>query len=132
VRTCQKCGAKIPPQKGSARPRKYCESCRPPRNRPNPRVVQLRPEDPGRHDEHPMVASYRKRLVALGAVDTHEGQQVLLLCTLLSTGPHTAAGAASLSRELRGAMEAAERQYQITTDRVSELEERRRRRAAGL
>src|SRR5687768_2273784 len=104
-RTCDTpgCDTVIAPQKGSARPRKYCEECRPPRNRPNPRVIQM-PKTAGvtSPSETGLVASYRRRLEAVERQGTPEGEHVLFLAGLLAAGDgHTAAGAASLSRELR-------------------------------
>lgn len=127
------CDNVIPPQKGSARPRKYCEKCRPPRNRPNPRVIQLpKPPEASAEAECGLVASYRRRLEAVERLHTPEGEHVLFLAELLAAGSgHTAAGAASLSRELRAAMEEALRDAPREADRLDELEERRRKKAAG-
>jgi hypothetical protein len=135
-RTCADCGAVIPPQKGSARPRKYCEACRPPRNRPNPRVIKLptpdaEPPATSEHHEPQLVASYRRRLETAERLGTPEGEHVLLLARLLATSEHTAAGAASLSRELRAAMEDALRDAPREADKLDELAARRAAKVAG-
>lgn len=131
-RTCQGCGAVIPPQQGSARPRKFCVRCRPPRVRSNPRVVEL-PDAGGESvpPDPPLVASYRRQLAAAERVDTPEGALVLHLAVLFAVGAHTAAGAASLSRELRAAMEVAMKGARTEPDRLDELSERRRSKASG-
>lgn len=135
-RTCAKCKAVIPPQQGSARPRKYCTKCSPPRNRPNPRVIHLPAGEPGSTDvvqpvEAPLVAMYRKRLETAEQVETPEGAHVLYLAALLVAGEHTASGAASLSKELRAAMELAVKDAPREPDAIDELEERRRAKVAG-
>lgn len=138
-RTCEECGAVIPPQTGSARPRKYCVKCRPPRNRPNPRVIPMpdqaatsRPaQAPAAGEEPALVASYRKVLEQADRASTPDGMQVLLLAQLLAVGPHTAAGAASLSRELRAAMEVALRDAPRQADELDELQARRIAKAAN-
>lgn len=135
-RTCADCGAVIPPQKGSARPRKYCEECRPPRNRPNPRVIKLpttapEPAAPPASHEPDLVGSYRRRLEVAERLGTPEGEHVLLLARLLATSEHTAAGAASLSRELRAAMEDALKDAPREADKLDELAARRAAKVAG-
>lgn len=132
------CGAVIPPQQGSARPRKYCEECRPPRNRKNPRVIELptpdRPSavpDLGDPDEAALVAMYRKQLETAERVESPEGALVMHLANLFANGQHTAAGAATLSRELRAAMEMALRGAPKSADALDELTARRRRKASG-
>lgn len=125
------CGTEIPPQKGSARPRKYCETCRPPRNRPNPRVIQLPKAEVAEGEPTGLVASYRQRLEEAERLNTPEGEHVLLLANLLAGSGHTAAGAASLSRELRAAMEETLKHAPRAADKLDELQERRRMKAAG-
>lgn len=131
------CGNQIPPQQGSARPRKYCETCRPPRNRKNPRVIQLStdpPKAPASAQAGPgpgLVGSYRAQLGKAERLETPEGALVMHLATLFASGEHTAAGAASLSRELRAAMDAALRGAPTQADALDELGARRRRKATG-
>lgn len=134
-RTCAECGASIPPQQGSARPRKYCVLCRPPRNRPNPRVIELpdakaAPEAPSRPVTG-LVASYQRQLEVVERLDTPEGAHVMLLAELLVAGSHTAAGAASLSKELRAAMEVAVKGAPRQADRLDELAARRVQKASN-
>jgi hypothetical protein len=135
MRTCAECGVSIPPQQGSARPRKYCVTCRPPRNRKNPRVIDLpgRQESPAdaEPDESPLVVSYRTVLEKADRLSTPEGAHVMHLAALFASGQHTAAGAASLSRELRAAMESALVDAPRQADALDELAERRTRKATG-
>lgn len=130
VRTCEQCGAKIPPQQGSARPRKFCVICRPPRNRPNPRMVAITPDVPP-DDTPKLVRIYKDQLDAAGRLDSPEGAHVMHLATLFAAGNHTAAGAASLSKELRAAMEDAMRGAPKKADLLDELASRRAQKAAG-
>src|SRR5690349_21601838 len=122
-RNCQECGAVIPPQKGSARPRKFCVACRPPRNLPNPRIINL-PQDQDQGADT-LVGVYRQTLETAGRLGTPEGAHVMHLANLFENGQHTAAGAASLSRELRSAMEQALRGAPKQADAMDELEKRR-------
>lgn len=129
------CGATIPAQQGSARPRKYCLTCRPPRNRPNPRVIELpkqhaEPSVPA-EDGSPLTRAYRRQLTDAERLDTPEGQHVMHLVALFDTDGHTAAGAASLSKELRSAMELALRGAPKQADALDELSQRRSRKASG-
>lgn len=131
-RTCAKCSAEIPPQKGSSRPRKFCTACRPPRKLPNPRIVKLQQSDGGPKTlENGLVGEYRRRLDAAGRLDSPEGAHVLLLARMFEAGGHTAAGAASLSRELRAAMDDAMRGAAKAADRLDELAARRDRKVSG-
>lgn len=133
------CQVTIPPQKGSARPRKYCETCRPPRNRGNPRVIPMSvgaeqaAPPPAATASASVVASYEKRLAASDVLGTPEGSHVMLLARLLEdgVGSMTAAGAASLSRELRAAMEAALKDAPAEGDVLDELSARRQQKASG-
>lgn len=126
------CKAIIPPQKGRARPRKYCEVCRPPRKRPNPRVFTL-PDDRRdvRQSSVGLLEAYRRRLEDAGRVDAPEGVHVLTLAEMLTVGQHTASGAASLSRELRAAMEEAMKGTKPAADFIDELAERRRKKISS-
>lgn len=128
-RTCAKCGGPIPPQNGRHQPRKFCTECRPPRKRPNSRVVELpQPDVPS---EPPLVASYRRQLQAVDRLDTPEGAHVMHLVGLFSAEAHTASGAAALSRELRAAMEAAMRDVPQEMTFLDELRLRRERKLGG-
>lgn len=77
--------------------------------------------------------SYEQRLDAAGVLESPEGSHVMLLARLLEdgVGSMTAAGAASLSRELRAAMEAALKDAPSEADVLDELSERRRQKATG-
>ena len=108
-RTCKTltCRNAVPEKQGRQRQREYCEECRPPRNRANPHVVALptRPEAA----EATLVRSHRAKLETAGVLDTPAGTLVMELAETISAGRgrHTAAGLASLSRELRSALAAA-------------------------
>jgi len=78
-----------------------------------------------------MVESYRQRLEAAERLDSPEGAHVMLLAEMLAAGNHTASGAASLSRELRSALEDALRGAPRAADGFDELASRRRERTAG-
>jgi hypothetical protein len=125
------CDEEIPPQQGSARPRKFCTSCRPPRDRKNPRVVEMpKPSDKSSVASPALVESYRKQLEDVERLDTPDGALVLHLATMFAAGDHTASGAAALSRELRAAMEVALRGAAKQDDSIDELTSRRRAKAA--
>lgn len=81
--------------------------------------------------ESRLVASYHKQLAEAERLDTPDGQHVMHLAELFALGKHTAAGAASLSRELRAAMEVALRGSKKTADAMDELAERRRFKASS-
>lgn len=129
------CDEVIPPQPGSARPRKYCTTCRPPRERKNPRVVDMPDRDAAPKTPSPgrlsLVATYRRQLEEAERLDTPDGALVLQLAELFELGDHTASGAASLSRELRAAMEVALRGAAKQGDSIDELTARRRAKAAS-
>lgn len=136
MRICEAptCENVIPPQKGSARPRKFCVTCRPPKNRPNPRVIGLGGlpvEESPPLSEHPVVAQYRQRLTDAGRLETTKGAVVMHLAALFAAGDHTAAGAASLARQLLAAEEAALAGSKSTADAMDELAERRRFKASS-
>ena len=76
------------------------------------------------------MAQYRQRLEAADRLDSPEGSHVLHLATLFALGQHTAAGAASLSKELRAAMDAAMKDAPRAGDALDELHERRQRKAS--
>jgi hypothetical protein len=78
-----------------------------------------------------LVASYRRRLEVAERLGTPEGEHVLLLARLLATSEHTAAGAASLSRELRAAMDDALKDAPREADKLDELAARRAAKVAG-
>lgn len=140
-RTCANpdCGAEIPPQRGRARPRKYCETCRPSRGTPNPRVVKLtrnvsvseQGDDPASGAETGLVTAYGRQLAAADRLETPEGAHVMHLARLFAAGNHTASGAASLSRELRAALAEALKGAPAAADKLDELAARRQAKAEG-
>lgn len=126
------CGAVIPPQKGRSRPRKFCERCRPPRNQqPSPQVIQLPERSVGVGAPRGLVDAIRQSLEAAERLGTSEGAQALMLAEMLASGSHTASGAASLSRELRAALQDALAGAAKAADRLDELAARRGRKASG-
>lgn len=132
LRACAECGADIPPQQGSARPRKFCVVCRPPRNRPNPRVIDLpAPAVTSAEDEPALVTVYRETLEAADRLRSPEGAHVMHLAALFALGKHTAAGAAALSKELRAALDMAMRGAPKQADELDELAARRSKKIAG-
>lgn len=79
--------------------------------------------------ESGLVEAYRLQLESAERLNTPEGAHVMLLARLFEAGTHTAAGAASLSRELRAALAEALKGAPKAADGVDELRERRRRKA---
>lgn len=92
--------------------------------------ITLHPAEP-LEGEEPLVASYREALEAAGRASTPEGLHVLFLANFLAAGKHTGAGAASLSRELRAAVELAMRGAKQKSDALDELATRRDRKVSG-
>jgi len=82
-------------------------------------------------DEVPLVTTYRSQLERAERLDSPEGAHVLHLANLFANGQHTAAGAASLSKELRAAMEMAMRGAPKAADALDDLARRRRMKASG-
>lgn len=89
------------------------------------------PELPRDAGEPPLVTAYRKELAAADRLDTPSGASVMHLAVLFAAGSHTAAGAASLHRELRAALEVALRGAKTKADAMDELAERRRFKASS-
>lgn len=81
--------------------------------------------------ESPLVAIYRRDLAAAERLDTPKGQHVMLLAQTISSGAHTAAGMASLSRELREALADALAGAKVAADPLDEIAARREMKAAG-
>lgn len=77
------------------------------------------------------MALYRRKLEAADCLDTPEGAHVLHLAMLFVTGQHTAAGAASLSRELDARYSALIAKAPRAGDALDELQERRRRKVSS-
>lgn len=126
------CSEVIPPQKGRQRPRKFCTSCRPPRGRPNPRVIKLQRPEPAEPRRGPgLVEAYRRQLESVERSETPAGVHALMLAELLVAGEHTAAGVASLSRELRAAMDDAMEGAAQRDDWLDELAKRREMKASS-
>lgn len=125
------CGRQVPKPQGRSGPRKYCLECRPVWRKGA--VVTDLPLEPPPADPpaHGLLASYRARLEGAARLGTPEGDHVMLLAEMLVAGGHTAAGAASLSRELRAAMEVALAGAPKAADRLDEIAARRALKASG-
>lgn len=69
------------------------------------------------------VGAYRRELAAAGRLESPQGALVMQLAELLDAGrgAHTAAGAASLSRELRAAMAEAMADAQPEADVIDRI-----------
>jgi hypothetical protein len=81
--------------------------------------------------ENPVVAAYQRQLTDADRLETPEGAHVMHLARFFGAGNHTAAGAASLSRELRAAMEVALKGAPVKADKLDELAARRAAKAEG-
>ena len=92
MRKCRKCGGNLPVHKGRHRPRVYCTTCRPPRNRGKAATVTLiEPVELG-------VSLVEATRVKLGALATEpEGVVVLKLAASIDAGGHSGASEAALA-----------------------------------
>jgi len=136
TRNCAVCGKRFEAKRSTA---KYCGStCR-------ARQAQgIKPSRPARDvdmpaasvtplvAENPLVAMVRRKLEDAGQLDTVLGQQAVMLAERLATQEDTGSAVAALSKELRAVMDAALKDAPKAADRVDELAERRRRKAAGV
>ena len=78
-----------------------------------------------------LIESFQGRLVSAGRLETPQGQLVMRLVDLLVHGHHTSSGAATLSKEVRAAMDEALKGAPLPADALDELANRRRQKAAG-
>lgn len=123
LRNCLDCGAKLPVQQGRHQPRKYCTTCRPPRNRgvttTEARVTTLRPDLPS--PKVTLTSATERALRDAGRHEDPEGLAVLQLAHSIDEGGHSGASLASLSREFRAALAAAlsTRSEQATDESLS-------------
>ena len=127
-RQCADCGATIK-QKPIGGPRKYCEDCRPPTPKPNPRprlvTVDSVPVEPGR--------VYAHTLATLQSAERHEtplGAVALTLAEQIDAGGHAATGYAALAKQLEATLASALDGVKLTVSAVDELRARRERRRA--
>jgi hypothetical protein len=139
ARQCLGCSAPIPPQQGRQQPRKYCETCRPPRKRPNPNagpvLVLHAPEDartapsaPPAAEDLGVVAQTHRRLLEAERLETPEGAAVMLAARALERGDYNAQGLAALIKAHAEALERATRGAKVAKDALDELRERRAQR----
>ncbi len=123
ARECLDCHAALPLQKGRHQPRKYCTTCRPPRNRPKvvnvapaevvaqvvaqvaPRVTEIRPG--AQTESLTLVAATTTRLAELSRLGTPEAVLVLSLARSIDDGGHSGASLASLSNAYARALTVA-------------------------
>ena len=105
--------------------REYCETCRPPRQKPKP-VTPLpdRPTEPG-----PIETATRRDLEARQRVNTTAGAIALRLARDLDSAALTASQASSLSSQLLRTMAAALEGAPAAPDEMDELARRRREKA---
>lgn len=78
-----------------------------------------------------LLEAYRKELERAKRLDTPEGQHVMVLAAAFVGGDYTGAALASVSKELRAAMDQAMKGAPRVKDAVDELQERRRRRRSA-
>jgi hypothetical protein len=139
ARQCLECSTPIPPQQGRSQPRKYCETCRPPRKRPNPNatpVLQLHAPEDGRtapnaepaSDATSVTAATLQRLTEAERLATPDGAVVMHLARLIDVGDYNAQGAAALAKAHAEALERATRGAKSAPDAIDELLERRAKR----
>lgn len=105
--SCLKCQGPIAPQSGRHQPRKYCTTCRPPRDRKAVRLVEPTVSEirPGASREvSTVVEATERRLRELGRLGDPSAMVVLQLARSIDKGGHSGASLASLSREFRAAM----------------------------
>lgn len=107
MRACVKCGGPLPVHNGRHRPRKFCTTCRPSRNRgTEQRVTEIRPG--AQTDGLTLVAATTARLAELGRLGTPQSVLVLNLARSIDDGGHSGASLASLSGAYSRALVAAE------------------------
>jgi hypothetical protein len=139
ARQCLQCSAPIPPQQGRQQPRKYCETCRPPRKRPNPNagpvLVLHAPEDARpapsvepASDPVGVTSATLQRLTEAERLATPEGAVALHLARLIDLGDYNAQGAAALAKAHAEALARATAGAKSAPDAIDELLERRAQR----
>lgn len=105
-RFCQGCTAPLPIQNGRHQPRKFCETCRPPRNRgKDERVAEIRPGVQA--DALSLVAATRAALLEADRLSRPESVLVLNLAKSIDDGGHSGASLASLSNAYSRALTVA-------------------------
>lgn len=113
--TMCECGNPIPAQVGRARPRKWCTTCRPPRNRTKPPAAVLKLSRPGAGRGGPVATSSptpvtdetRATLAKVGRETSWQGAAALTVAREIDRGNASASGLAALVKSHREAMTAA-------------------------
>lgn len=96
MRTCSKCQTPLPPQYGKGRRRTLCETCSPPRRRPD--VVRL-PASPV--DGPSVTGATEVALVEAGMLDSALGQAALVLARSIDGGQESGGALAALVKAHR-------------------------------
>lgn len=117
---CLKCRAPIPPQKGRQQPRKYCVTCRPPRNRGSASVTTLPAREPP-PVQVSLESATRQRLESVRREADPEGLLVIELARQIEAGGHSGASLASLSNAYSKALAAAMKDAQPDADVIDAI-----------
>lgn len=129
MRKCEKCGANIPLQQGRGRRRRMCETCSPsrkPKSRPTATASAA-----GLSDRSGVVSTVTAELIAVGMLESHQGQLALVLANRIETGDDTGAALAQMVRQLRETMASALSSAEPeAVDPLDELRAKRERRGA--
>lgn len=128
MRSCERCGAPIPLQKGRGMRRKYCQTCSPSRKKPQ---KPGKPAQKAANTSRSVVAVVTAELTDAGMLDSHQGQAALLLARRLESGDDTGAAMAQMVRQLQQTMASALASVEpAEADPVDELKARRESRGA--
>lgn len=104
---CEKCGGPLPAHRGRHRPRKFCLTCRPPRDRGKPTpsgvVSEIRPGATAAQVD--LVEATEKRLRDADKMADPMGLAVLEMARSIAAGGHSGASLASLVREFRACLD---------------------------
>ena len=116
-RSCGQCHAPLPVQKGRHQPRKFCTTCRPPRNRGKsaatvpvtpvnpPKIREIRPG--AAEKPQTLTEASEARLRDAGRLSDPSALVVLAVARSIEEGGHSGASLAALSREFRAALASA-------------------------
>jgi hypothetical protein len=127
ARSCAGCGESIEERHPSAR---YCsDTCRQRGSRKQRQAGPAAAPEPASEPE--LVAAVRRELETVDRLGSVLGQQALELARQLASPFDTGSARAAVSRELRATMAALLADAPAAADKLDELEERRRLKAAG-
>lgn len=133
MRSCSKCGAKLPLQQGRGRRRTMCEACSPTRDRGKPRAAKVAAVVPIESAVKPrsVLASVTDELTKVGMLDSHQGQLALVLAGRIEQGDDTGAALSQMVRQLRETMASALASAEPeAVDPLDELRAKRERRGS--